>query len=498
MKRRILTALILCAMLFSVSSCGDGEIDETEKNIVDTPSVSENSEPENEETKALHDLPEDLNFNGESIRFLYRTEVIDEFYATETTGEVVNDETVGAFIEMESTLNLTTEVTELAGQFGADRDTYMNTVKNSVVSGDDAWDWCDAMFGFFPNMVVNGTFRDISTLEYVDYSKPYYISGLMDVANVNGKLYFLAGDSSLGYLKNIYCLLYNIDLAEEIGINEDIGQLALDGGWTSDKLNTLAESAYIDLNGNGEVDTDDLLGYYERNWLHRQGYLYGYGTEMIQKIDGEYKFTYGTEHDLAVVESVNKLTFNTVGSMVFGNTDADGAYASTADGFMNGTVLFMSAELHESETFRDMEDDFLILPIPKYDEEQENYISSSRNTHSAFGMPATCKNTAKAGAAMEFISAKRYEKVVPAYYEKTMKTKVSRNTTAVELLELIRSSMKMDIGYTYNAVIGYPINGMYINMVQNPGTFISNIEASKASTQKMLDDYIETLNELPQ
>lgn len=497
MKRRILTALILCAMLFSVSSCGESETDKTENNGADTPS-SEVAEQVEEETKALHDLPKDLNFEGESIRFLYRTEVIDEFYATETTGEVVNDETFGAFAEMESYLDLKTEVTELAGQFGDDRNTYMDTIKNNVTAGDDTWDWCDAMFGFFPNMVVNGTFRDISNLEYIDYGKPYYISGLSEVADLNGKLYFLAGDSSLGYLKNIYCLVYNTDLAENIGIDEDIGQLALDGGWTSDKLNTLAEAAYIDLNGDGNVDTGDLLGYYERNWLHRQGFLYGYGSEMIQKIDGEYKFVYGTELDVGIVEAVNKLTFNTKGSMVFGATDADGAYASTADGFMNGTVLFMTAELREVEAFRDMEDDFLVLPIPKYNEEQESYISSSRNTHSAFGMPVTCKNTAKAGAAMEFISAVRYERVVPAYYEKTMKTKVSRSTTAISLLELIKNSMKMDIGYTYNAVIGYPINNLYIWAIQTPDTFISGVEAARASTQKQLDDYIETLNGLPE
>lgn len=73
MKRRILTALILCAMLFSVSSCGENETDKTENNGADTPS-SEVAEQVEEETKALHDLPKDLNFGGESIRFLYRTE----------------------------------------------------------------------------------------------------------------------------------------------------------------------------------------------------------------------------------------------------------------------------------------------------------------------------------------------------------------------------------------------------------------------------------------
>lgn len=493
MKKRISILLLLCAILLSMGSCGQSEAAETEQNdtIVET-------ETQAEESQTLHNLPEDLDFGGESVRFLYRTEVIDEFYATEMNGEVVNDETVSAFLDMEEFLGCKTEVTQLAGQFGADRDTYMNAIKDSALAGDDTWDWCDAMFGFFPNMIVNGTFRDIRNLEYVDYSKPYYLAGLMDVADLNGKLYFLGGDASLGYLKNIYCLVYNLDLATDLGIEEDIGQLALDGGWTAEKLNALAELAYVDLNGDGNVDMDDQLGYFERNILQRQGFLYGYGSQMIQKIDGNYKFTYGNELDVGIVEVLYKLTYATTGSMVYGLTDAEADYPSTANGFINGNVLFMTAELREVEALRDMEDDFLVLPMPKYNEEQEEYIASSRNTHSAFGMPVTCGNPAKAGAVMECISAERYDTVVPAYYDQTMKTKNARDPLAIALLDMIRSSMKMDLGYTYNAVIGYPINNMFLNVVKTPDKFISGIESKKESTQKMLDQYIQILNELQQ
>ncbi len=495
MNRKITTVLLLFAMLLSVVSCGQSESAETVQNENDA--VTE-TEVQAEETKILHDLPEDLDFGGESVRFLYRAEVIDEFYAAEINGEVVNDETVSAFLNMEEFLGCKTEVTQLAGQFGADRDTYMNAIKDTVLAGDDTWDWCDAMFGFFPNMIVNGTFRDIRNLDYIDYSKPYYLAGLMDVADLNGKLYFLGGDASLGYLKNIYCLVYNLDLATELGITEDIGQLALDGGWTAEKLNTLAELAYVDLNGDGNVDTDDQLGYYERNWLHRQGFLYGYGCQMIQKVGENYEFTYGNELDVGIVDTLYKLTFATKGSMIFGLTDADEAYPSTANGFVNGNVLFMTAELREVEAFRDMEDDFLVLPMPKYDDTQEDYIASSRNTHSAFGMPVTCGNPSKAGAVMECISAERYDTVVPAYYDQTMKTKNARDPKTIALLDLIRSSMKMDLGYTYNAVIGYPINNMFINVLETPDMFTSGVKSKSKSTQKMLDKYIQTLNELPQ
>ena len=59
-----------------------------------------------------------------------------------------------------------------------------------------------------------------------------------------------------------------------------------------------------------------------------------------------------------------------------------------------------------------------------------------------------------------------------------MKTKNARDPLAIALLDMIRSSMKMDLGYTYNAVIGYPINNMFLNVVKTPDKFISGIESN--------------------
>lgn len=491
--KRNLSTLLLLAVLLSMYSCGQSTAVETEIN--DTASETDAIV---EETKKQHDLPEDLDFGGESVRFLYREEIIDEFYATELTGEVVNDETLQAFLDTEETLNIKVEVTQLPGHYVPVRNSYMNAIKDSVIAGDDVWDWCDAMFGYYPDMAVNGTFRDISQLEYMDFSKPYYLDGLMDVADLNGKLYFLGGDASLGYLKNIYCLVYNLNLAAKLGITEDIGQLALDGGWTADKLNTLVEMAYADLDGDGEVDTDDQLGYYERNILHRQAYMYGYGSQMIQKVDDTYQFTFGQELDVSVIETVHKLIFQTTGAMYSGINDQGENYQTTANGFLAGNILFMTSELREVEALRDMEDDFLVLPIPKFNEAQEQYIASSRNTHSAFGMPVTCGNPEMAGAAMECLSAERYEAVVPAYYDQTMKVKNARDPKATAILDMIRESTRMDLGYTYNSIIGNPVDALFNNMVATPDKFISNIESSKASRQSKLDNYIAALNELPE
>lgn len=493
MKRKI-AALLFLAMLLSMYSCGKSTPVETEQ--MDTEAVTE-TETVVEETKKAHDLPEDLDYDGASVRFLYREEIIDEFYATELTGEVVNDETIGAFLDTEETLNVKLEVTQLPGHYVPVRNSYMNAIKDSVIAGDDVWDWCDAMFGYYPDMSVNGNFRDISQLEYMDFSKPYYLDGLMDVADLNGKLYFFGGDASLGYLKNIYCLVYNLNLAAKLGITEDIGQMALDGKWTADKLNELVALAYADLDGDGEVDIDDQLGYYERNILHRQAYMYGYGSQMIRKVDGTYQFTFGQELDVSVIETVNKLLFQTPGAMYSGINDQGEDYQTTGNGFISGKVLFMTSELREVESFRDMEDDFLVLPIPKFNEDQEQYIASSRNTHSAFGMPVTCGNPEIAGAAMECLSAERYEAVVPAYYDQTMKVKNARDPKATAILDMIRNSTRMDLGYTYNSILGNPLDSLFINMIPNPGKFISSVESARKNCQTKLDKYVAALNELP-
>ncbi len=71
-----------------------------------------------------------------------------------------------------------------------------------------------------------------------------------------------------------------------------------------------------------------------------------------------------------------------------------------------------------------IEDDFSIIPLPKYDETQKEYISHTYDSMFTT-VHVNVKDTAMAGAVLESLSCEGYHKVIPAYIETTLQEKHS-------------------------------------------------------------------------
>lgn len=80
MKKRTLSFLLAVLMLSAVS-CGEKAQTDTSN---DTEKVADTTAAPTE-VQYLDNLPADLNYNGETVRFLYREEVSDEFYVEKKT-----------------------------------------------------------------------------------------------------------------------------------------------------------------------------------------------------------------------------------------------------------------------------------------------------------------------------------------------------------------------------------------------------------------------------
>ncbi|MBQ2709139.1 MAG: hypothetical protein IJF67_12810, partial [Clostridia bacterium] len=99
MKKHI-SALILIAMLASLAACGG----ETPSTDTTAPTSLDITLPP--ETELTDNLPNDLDFNGEKVTFLYREELLPEFYTEEETGDVVDAAVYSSMISVEERLNV--------------------------------------------------------------------------------------------------------------------------------------------------------------------------------------------------------------------------------------------------------------------------------------------------------------------------------------------------------------------------------------------------------
>lgn len=490
--KQIIAYTLLLAMILSATACGGTSGNQTDS------SAQESTSAEETEKKYPDDLPEDLRFDGENVTFLYREEVANEFCVDEATGDVVDDAIFDSHRAVEERLNIGVVTVKRLGHTTDYRTDYMQHITSTILAGDDEYDWVDLMIGNSPTLMNQGIFMDIAQNEYIDLNKPYYLRGLIDQGAVDGKLFFVSGDASLGYIKCAFCMYFNQRLMDEFK-TENPYDLVDSGEWTLDKLGELATKAAQDLNGDGKYDLNDKLGFVVHDSNHPKGFWISTDTVMYKKdSSGEWQFTYGSERDADVVDKLYKLLFVDEGGYYSGITNARPdhleKYNQISSKFASGEIFLMTAEMDDSVAqLRDMKDDYGILPYPKYDEKDE-YRSSARNTHNAFSMPVTSSHADIAGAVLEALSSSNHENVLPAYFETALKKKYARDDDSSRMYDIIRDTMTLDFGYIYSNAIGYP-ESVFNKSYQNENSFASNLASQKDSLVTKLADYMKNLRE---
>ena len=496
--KRTAAALLAAVLAASAAACGG----ETAAPSGDAPAVEtasvQDTEAAGAETEAEYvpdGLPSGLDLGGGTVTFLYRSEVSEEFFADSANGEIVNDAVYKSVLDTEERLNVDINAVTRPGHTTDVRQEYMNHIKNSILSGDSLYDWVDLMIGNSPVMMSDGIFLDLAKNSYIDLSRPWYLKDMADTVSIDGQLYFIAGDISLGYMRCAFGMYFNKQIAEDYGI-ESLYALVDGGAWTLDNLMRVSAQASEDINGDGKYDIGDKLGFVNHDNNHPKGFWASTDIKLYERDEsGEWKFGFGTERTAGVCDKLYNLFFTNPGSYFSGVTNAvpeqQEHYNQVSAKYASGEIFIITAELDDSVAqLRDMKDPYGILPYPKYDESQAAYYSSSRNTHNAFSMPVTCSDPERAGAVMEALSCAKYNYVLPTYFEVALKSKYARDDDSSRMYDIIRDSMILDFGYTYGNAIGSP-EGVFSDSYKKEGSLISNVAKKQKSLEKALEKYLE-------
>lgn len=113
-------------------------------------------------------------------------------------------------------------------------------------------------------------------------------------------------------------------------------------------------------------------------------------------------------------------------------------FAGETDIFTNSQALFCLGGVYYASLLRDMKDDFGIIPYPKYDETQTEYISSaSSNFLSVCAVPVTNDDLENTGAFMEYYAYLGYTDIRPQFYDVLLQGKVARDDESVKMLDTL-------------------------------------------------------------
>ena len=490
MKRKLMSLTLCAAMVLTsaamLASCA-------EKKVTTTAAPSVNNGP-----STMAKIPEGLNFHD-----LTDEEKILTVVYTEGSNGSYTRRSLKADELDEADVDVATKARDarLKEQFGLELDiissgedigTMVDYVKTSLAAGNGDYDILAGYQYFCLQLAADGYMLNMADLasvgaDYIDLEASYWGKAFNDNMSYKGGYYWITGDMALRYIGGMYCTYVNAATYNE-KLNADYGSIytiAKDGKWTVDVLTTMASKCYEDIGDTpGKADAADSFGFGWEESDTVDGLAMGLGAQFTYKdpATGDITITFNNARTFDISKKIKALANTSNFSFEFEMTDS----ATVMPAFASGTVAFTVNKLFQAETYlAEMEDDYYIIPVPKFNEEQTSYITSVHDGCTVFGIPYDSTKVAQAAVALEFLCAYSSENVTPLYFEGALKGRYTRDPEAASMIDLIHNSVTTDFAVAWG------------NSIKSIGQTFRPCEVLNSGTiGRRIGEYTTALNEL--
>jgi hypothetical protein len=289
-------------------------------------------------------------------------------------------------------------------------------------------------------------------------------------------------------------MVFNKKLQMDYGI-ENLYGLVNDGKWTLDKLLELCKVVSVDVDGNGKMDDKDAYGFlYQRDTM--TSFLSGCGEFVGGKDEDDLPvLTLNTPKALEVLDKLYDILYDEkycFHVMKFFDPTSIGFTDGMNMMFQDDRALFMWIRMADVENLRSMETDFGILPTPKYDEKQEQYLQTVNPYVGVLtAVSQSAASIENAGAVLEYMAYESKYVLQPAYYEVVLYNKIARDEESGKMLDIIFGNRAYDIGDVFNfGSLGSDLLNMTMTFDRN---ISSKYEKKEASALKAIDKLIEKI-----
>lgn len=440
---RILSVLLLTCTL---ASCGTKTGETADTTIATTAAgqdgttivTTEATTPA--ETELSDDIPE-IDFGGQEFVILVSKSSSQHYLSTvhDITGDVLNDAMYKRTVEIEEKYHI---------KFAEDRvmddaNSARTAIANAVSSGDSSYDLAMLLDRYAFVMSAKDTFVPMENLEHVHLDKPYWFSEINDTINFTGNTYLTYGALNIATYDLTHALCFNKQMLTELG-QESPYDLVKSGKWTLEKMQQIGQTAISDLDGDGKYSSTDRFALLGSGQTTPGSFLAGARQKTIVKTDGN-DIEVQLLSNPMIEEIFTKTTEMCHSTGFFYGVSDNARFTNTV--FQDGQTLFADKSFFNMIAMADM-NDFGIVPFPKYTEEQENYGSFLEAGTRTIVIPTSAKDPQMSGAVLETMNYLSYRDVVPVYYEIVMKSKVSRDSVAAQMLDLVMDSVCYDLGMT--------------------------------------------------
>ncbi len=484
-KRKLQLVSVLMAMLISsqvLASCG-GETTETTSGAQETETAVE-TVPEETDYKADY-LP-DVKYDGYSYRIIDYEEY--PMHIAEPSGDIVDDAIYERNLKVAEKYDI--KFTPTTYRY-ADYNKVAELITTAARAQSDDFDLATVVFKAAYNAVIAGYVPAASNLPIADFTKPWYLK------NINNSMYldntYLLGYTTFDLNAGGRGVIFNKNIITDLGL-DDPYTLVKEGKWVYETMYKMAEAAISDVDGNGTMDGLDRYGIIASPDNFADFAYTGSGYLLVTIEDG-----------IPVMSQDEKLfeVFMKASSYIqvpglylnvfkqFGQTATAGVEG--LDFFKQGHGLFSLMGSSYITTMGDMEDDYGLLPIPKWTEEQAEYYACQDG--SRIGLPLSCATDLERTMVIkEALAVESLNITYPAYYENAMKNRYVRDEESIEMLEIITAGVTLDLGQNpWWDIVRQP---WMDTLIAGKDSYASAVAAKIKTFESTVDELMEKIAEL--
>lgn len=462
--KRMMALLLAIMMLATVVACnktdnGNGE-NTTSNNGADT-TVSGSSDivyadpkddPNNYDVYGYwkDDLPDNLDYNKDTVSVLHWKAEEDEFEIEEQTGDVVGDAIYNRNMSVEERLNVDLVFTEVEGS-NSYIASFAQYVQNAYQAGAHEFDIIPTYSRTAAVLSTNGMYYNLNDIDdnYINLEQPWWPDCITDTITIGDAIYFITGDCSTNVLHMMYTIWVNKDLIEQYQLTNPY-DLVRDGSWTLEKLFALTTDTYQDLNNNGKEDANDFFGFVGVDY-GLDAFYTGSGLRLVDLSDDEFMVIspdYSSEKAVDLVDKLGVMCTSTDWNI----SDDQGTI------FQDARSLFIQNRTYYAKRYLlDVEFSYGLVPTPKYDDSQDEYITVLANPITLYGIMSDVDQNrlSEMTAVIECWGSEGYRQTTPALFETNMKLKYSESTDEAEMFDIIHDTINLDLGRVFSKDLQY-------------------------------------------
>jgi len=485
--KRIVSILLLSTMLMSTvmfSACGnqtDKPSDNSEDTAYSSGDISVGTSATEAETELTPDLP-DEDYEGYTFTFLNGNTAnwMTTFVVTSEAenGEAVNDAIYKRNRKTEEAFNVT--IAEISSS------DILSDSRKYIQAGDTSFDV--VLSNKVVELIVENLTIDFSELSYVNIEAPWWLTKSMTDLSIGGKIFTGLSMFDTTHYDSTRPVMFNKQLIQSYSL-ESPYELVNNNKWTLDKFHEMGLAVAKDLDGDGEWTGKDQYGLTTYTGMFACTVPAGVGA-MLTLPKNEDDIPYFGLNTPYYIERLTKVTELYNSGEGFNNPEGNPGNNGGVDVFKEGRALFYIEGFGNVQKLRQMDMDFGILPAPKYNEAQEDFVSHGGYPYFTM-IPKTNTELDRTGILLESLAYESMQTVKPAFYEINLKGKISRDNDSEAMLDIIFSTLKYDM----QIAVAQIHTGVADNYIGTGKTdFASYFTGIEANVQTQIDKLLGSYN----